>query len=248
MSPSSPMSRKEIKPGAVFIADAHYHGERDLLVSLLQSFLKNPPPQVFLMGDIFDLLIGNFPYLMEKNRPLIDVIEALGKQCEVFFFEGNHDFLLNGKIKHITYVPLSQQPMLFEMGGKTAALSHGDYDEGLAHNVLTRLLRNRFFIFLVHLVTFNFINNWYLKKTERKLKAKKLCRKFEDFEAYIGKKIKKNFQNADLIIEGHYHQGVSIKYGGKLYCNIDGFACNQSYSVVESTQDKISLSANQYKR
>jgi UDP-2,3-diacylglucosamine hydrolase len=242
------MSLKAIQPGAVFIADAHYHEERDALFSLLRSFLDAPPPQIFLMGDIFDLLIGSFPYLMEKNRRLIDVIEALGEKTEVYFFEGNHDFLLEGRLKNLTYIPLSQQPMLFDLNGKTAALSHGDYDEGPAHNMMTRLLRNPLFIKLIHLVTLNFLGNWYLKKTEKSLKAKKVCRKFENFEGYIAKKIKKNLQNADVIIEGHYHQGVSIKYGQKLYYNVDGFACNQSYSVVESDQDKISIRANQYKR
>lgn len=242
------MSRKAILPGAVFIADAHYHEERDTLFHFLSELLDTPPPQLFLMGDIFDLLIGEFPYLMAKNRPLIDVIEALGEKSEVYFFEGNHDFLLDGKFKNVTCVPLSRQPMLFELDGRTAALSHGDFDEGPAHNVMTRLLRNRLVIKLLHLVTFNFINNWYIKKTERKLKAKKLCRKFDNFEEYIGKKIKKNLQNADVVVEGHYHQGVTIKYGQKLYCNVAGFACNQSYSVVESAQDKISIHANQYKR
>ncbi len=242
------MSPKTIKPGAVFIADAHYHEERDALLFLLQDFLKTPPPQLFLMGDIFDFLIGIFPYLMEKNRPLIDVIEALGEKTEVYFFEGNHDFLLDGKIKNITYVPLAKQPMLFELNGKRVALSHGDFDESPRHNVMTRLARNYFFITFVHLVSFNFINNWYVKKTEQKLKAKRLCRRFDGFEAFIGKKIKKNLQNADVVIEGHYHQGVSIKYGQQLYFNVDGFACNQSYSVVESAQDKISMHANQYKR
>lgn len=242
------MSLRAIKPGAVFIADAHYHEGRDALYFLLQDFLDAPPPQLFLMGDIFDLLIGTFPYLMEKHKKMVDLIEAVGEKCEVFFFEGNHDFLLEGKLKNVTYIPLAEQPMLFAFNNQTVAVSHGDYDENITHNIMTRLLRNRFFIFCVHFVTFNFINNWFIKKTERNLKAKKLCRKFEDFDLFISKKITKNLQNADVVIEGHYHQGCAIKYDGKLYYNVDGFACNQSYSIVESDQDKISFAANEYKR
>jgi UDP-2,3-diacylglucosamine hydrolase len=238
------MSPDALKPGALFIADAHYHSERRELFFYLQTLLDSPPPQLFLMGDIFDLLIGTFPGLLDENRELIELIEQLGKRCEVYFFEGNHDFLLEGVFRHVTYVPLAKQPMLFAFGGQRVAVSHGDFDENPAHNLFTRLLRNRFFITALHWATFDFLGNWFVKKVQRNLKAKKLCRTFDDFEAFIIKKIKKNFQNADVVIEGHYHQGCLIKHDGKLYCNVDGFACNQSSIVVESAHDKISFRNN----
>lgn len=233
------MPPKELKPGAVFIADAHYHDERRELFQRLERLLDSPPPQLFLMGDIFDLLIGNFSYLMEKNAEVIRLIEALGEQCEVYYIEGNHDFLLAGKIKNITYVSLARQPVYFSAAGLRVAIAHGDYDENPTHTLFTKLIRNPLFITLLHIVTLNFLGNWFVKKVERGLKKKKLCKPFKDFEAFIAKKIKKNLQNADVVIEGHYHQGCGINLDGKQYYNVPGFACNQSNIVVESIKDKI---------
>ena len=149
----------EIRPGAVFIADAHYTDERTGLVGLLASFQASPPPQVFLMGDIFDLHIGPFPYLHRRNQPLIEQIEALAATCEVWYFEGNHDFLLEGCLSGVHYVPLGGQPMIFRFGDEQIALAHGDYDEGLLHGLFTRLIRSAVGIRLIHLMTFNFLGN-----------------------------------------------------------------------------------------
>jgi len=60
-----------IKNGAIFIADVHYNCNRKELIRLLDDFIQNPPPQLFLAGDIFDLLIGSFAYLAQINNDVI---------------------------------------------------------------------------------------------------------------------------------------------------------------------------------
>ena len=50
-----------IRENSIFIADAHFHPHDPRAFALLEKWLENPPPQVFLMGDIFHLLIGHIP-------------------------------------------------------------------------------------------------------------------------------------------------------------------------------------------
>ncbi|RDU65984.1 hypothetical protein CQA53_05015 [Helicobacter didelphidarum] len=77
---------------AIFIADSHFkQGDRELL----DFFAKIPKnKQVFLMGDIFHLLIGSMPTSCMSNHSLIHAIATLSQTNEVIFLEGNHDFFL----------------------------------------------------------------------------------------------------------------------------------------------------------
>ena len=45
------------------------------------------------------------------------------------------------------------------------------------------------------------------------------------------------FYEADVVIEGHYHQGEQYTIGKQKYINISSFACEQSYFVVEYGQN-----------
>lgn len=51
-----------IKEGALFIADAHDSVERAFFFDFLVYVNQNPPSQLFLMGDMFDLLVGSVSY------------------------------------------------------------------------------------------------------------------------------------------------------------------------------------------
>jgi len=83
-----------LKNGAIFIADAHYKKENERLYYLLLELNSSPPSQLFLVGDIFHLLL-DFPYLIEYNQKVIDLINEISKKTELYYFEGNHDFCLD---------------------------------------------------------------------------------------------------------------------------------------------------------
>ena len=90
-------------------------GKSDLL-GLLAALIENPPAQVFLMGDIAHLLIGHIPSSAKRNRALIATINELATKCEVFYFEGNHDFGLDSAIfPNVKIYPRCAQPALFAL-------------------------------------------------------------------------------------------------------------------------------------
>lgn len=50
---------------------------------------------LFLLGDIFDLWIGDHAYFREAYAPIIDEIQRLvSEKVDVHYFEGNHDLYL----------------------------------------------------------------------------------------------------------------------------------------------------------
>jgi UDP-2,3-diacylglucosamine hydrolase len=74
-----------LKNGAVFIADAHYSHSNETLYNVLINLNKTPPSQLFLVGDIFQLLL-NFPYLIEYNKKVITLINSISKKNRSLLF------------------------------------------------------------------------------------------------------------------------------------------------------------------
>ena len=76
---------KEIKEHALFIADAHYPHHGDTFFKILKKLEngKLKTPQLFLMGDIFDLLFGHNDYIKTFTQEAIHQINQLSKKIEI---------------------------------------------------------------------------------------------------------------------------------------------------------------------
>lgn len=68
-----------IKEGALFIADAHYPHHGNAFLTLLQQLDNGnlQSPQLFLMGDIFDLLFGYNDYIQTFSYEAITLLQKL---------------------------------------------------------------------------------------------------------------------------------------------------------------------------
>ena len=231
----------KIKNGAIFIADAHEDNQRDGFYTFLQKIDSKeiPTPQLFLMGDMFDLLVGKVEYGVKKYKKYIDLIEKISLHVDVIYFEGNHDFALSNLFKNAKTIPIQLQPMKFILEDDTLVyLSHGDKYGGFVHNTYTKLIRSSFILRIL-----NFIDrkkdNYLSKKIENDQLRKKFCTKIDNFEDIISSKIPNyNAKQNSYIIEGHYHQNHMFKLKEVNYINLPSFACNQSYFIVECFKDE----------
>ena len=113
-----------LKKGAIFVADVHYHpGLREEFIPFLERL---EAPQLFLMGDIFDLLVGGVEATVVQNAPLIQALNQWCADKECFYLEGNHDFLLADIFPGIKIIDRFAQPLVVQAGSKRVALAHGD--------------------------------------------------------------------------------------------------------------------------
>jgi len=134
-----------LKNGAVFIADAHYKKDDERLYYLLLELNSSPPPQFFLVGDIFHLLL-DFPYLIEYNKKVIELINKISQKTEVYYFEGNHDFCLDGVFdKNVI--------LLKELKKDRICINHGDLylDDKYKFHFFLNLLTKLHFLQKFHL-------------------------------------------------------------------------------------------------
>lgn len=226
----------KIKEGAIFIADAHENDKRNEFYLFLQKIDKKEitPTQLFLMGDMFDLLVGNVYYTTNKYRKYIDLLEKIAHHVEVFYFEGNHDFSLTNIFVNVKVIPIEKQPQKFILPNNTEALLlHGDKYGGILHKFYTKVIRSNKLLWALNVIDMK-IHNKISKKIENDLLHKKICLKIKNFEALI--KLKLDHYGASkesYIVEGHYHQNKKYHFSNINYINFSSFACNQSYFIVK---------------
>ena len=215
----------EIKESALFVADSHYPHHGNAFLELLQKLDNNEiqTPQLFLMGDNFDLLFGYNEYIQTFSSEAIDLLQKLSKKIEIHYFEGNHDFCLKELFPNINVYSRDEQPILFTLGEKKVALSHGDkYVTGFGYDLYCKVLRNKRTLTLLKPFEKSIIDD-----RMKKLSQKNICHTFEGFEKRVGK-ILEHYQHVDLVIEGHFHQSKII---GK-YVSLPSQACQNKVAII----------------
>ncbi|KIM06225.1 MAG: hypothetical protein KU38_13540 [Sulfurovum sp. FS08-3] len=219
---------RAIKEGAIFIADSHYPHHGEAIIELLTSLPPNTP-QLFLMGDIFDILFAHAPFLIEYNQKLIDLINALSDSIEIFYFEGNHDFNLQALFPKVTVYTLKQQPQIFTLGVQSVGLAHGDrFAMSKGYRFYTRFIRNQ------TLMRYLPFKQKLINRQIDLLKKKKICKKFEGFEKRVERILRcyrlHGYDDNFEVIEGHYHQGTFYQN----YIALPSLVCQKEIAFVEN--------------
>ncbi|AJD06861.1 UDP-2,3-diacylglucosamine diphosphatase [Campylobacter lari] len=227
------MQKIIIKENAIFIADAHENENRRGFWEFLQALKdkKIQAPQLFLMGDIFDLLIYEVKATHGFAKVYIDLLEELADEIEIIYLEGNHDFNLAKFFKKVKVFSIKQQPLLCEFQDKTLVkLAHGDIFLKPFLQFCLKSLRNHYLLFFL-----NFLNIISKEKITQKIlknqNKKQLIRKIPHFSTLIKERLK--HYNIGFMIEGHYHQDVFLEYENIKYLNLATFAYKESFFVVK---------------
>lgn len=224
------MFHNEIKEGAFFVADAHEsENKRRVFGKLLDEIYteKLKPTQLFLMGDIFDVLIGSDRFCTLLWSEYIKKIDEIAQKIDVFYFEGNHDFDLQKIFSHVKIVTWQNQPLCFICKDKKILLSHGDSFDKLSYKIYTYFIRSKVTIFFLNL--FQKVSNCKITRDlSKKLEKKNICTKIHNFEKIVEDKIDK-YKDCDYVVEGHYHQNISFMSKDKKYINLASFACENIY-------------------
>ena len=246
-----------IKDGAIFIGDAHENVNRDGFLKFLRAIDSGEikqPPQIFLLGDMFDFLTGEGKYTREFYAEHLGLIDKISEKIEIFYFEGNHDFRLSNLFKKtreicdghemqsgkgVMVYDICAQPANFKtISGEHVQIAHGDIFLPFIDKYALRFLRLRWFLKFMNAL--DLILNFKISKAILdKLTKKNLHYKIPNFKELISKHIQ-GFE-ADIVIEGHYHQGELFDIYDRFYVNLPCFACEQSYFVVEYAQQKLNL-------
>jgi UDP-2,3-diacylglucosamine hydrolase len=228
--------------GAVFVADAHCASYRPALLTLLQHFAMHPPPQLVLMGDMFDVLVGDYAPSLRMNQKAVACLRALSRKTDLFYLEGNHDYNLASVFPHARVFSREEQPIQISFKDQKLALAHGDIGCGMLYAMYMRWIRS-FWVIKTLEHGDNMLGGIISRSLNRWLASKDLCRIFDGFELLAQRRIStmKCMRECDVLIEGHYHQGKSFQHSNGCYFNLEAHACNQSHYVLEWTNGETVL-------
>jgi len=217
----------KIKENALFIADAHYphHGEEFLKILQKIATKELNPPQLFLMGDIFDLLFGHNEYIQTFSKEAIRLLQEISKTIEIIYLEGNHDFCLKELFPNVKVYTREEQPIHLTLNNQDVYLSHGDkYKTGFGYNLYSKILRNKITLTLLKPFEKQIINH-----RMKKLKAKNICGNFKGYQKRFDA-IRSHYPEDSLIIEGHFHQSLVHRN----YVSLPSLACQKKVGLVSN--------------
>ena len=222
-----------IQESAIFVADSHFNQQRDAFYLFLEQ-LKNKTitiPQLFLMGDMFEFITQESHYFVKQNKKVITLLNELSLTMEIVYLEGNHDYNLNKLFPKILVIPRKLQPLMASYNQQKVALSHGDNFTPFFYNLYCKIIRNKPLLVFLNAIDFN---HWLSKRIDEALSAKNICHTFTHFEKWVEKRLE--HYDADLIIEGHFHQGKEFVFSHKRYVNVPSLFCSQEYLILQNNQ------------
>ena len=220
----------KLENDAIFISDAHANENRKQFLGFLNyiNSQKQPPKQIFMLGDMFDYL-SNTDYVQKFYEKEIKLINEISQKCEIFYFEGNHDFNLKNIFPNAEVFPIKNQPVIFKSEfDDLIQVAHGDI---YSSKPSPKYLRNKLFLKIANSI--DKICNFAVTK---KQSQKNLDKKLENFTQIIGEKI--HHYTARTVIEGHYHQDEILHFGAIRYINLNSFALKmQIYRFKEKSNE-----------
>ena len=113
----------------LFASDVHLSAHRPVAVAAFSQFLSGPArraDRLFLLGDMFDLWLGDDDDRAPHPEVEAALAETVSAGIPVDLIRGNHDFLLGDAFAERTGCRLVDEPHVIEVMGERTVLLHGD--------------------------------------------------------------------------------------------------------------------------
>jgi UDP-2,3-diacylglucosamine hydrolase len=111
-----------------FISDLHLQADEPATAAAFARYLQSTPADaVFLLGDIFEVWIGDDAAVAGSfEAGIAGRLKASAATRALFFLHGNRDFLVGENYLRSAGVTLLADPCLLQWNGRRWLLSHGD--------------------------------------------------------------------------------------------------------------------------
>ena len=117
---------------AYFVSDLHLvnieHERSQIFLRFLQRLkVEKECTHLFLLGDIFDLWVGNRSYFVHSFAPIVEALKHLQAEgIEIHYFEGNHDLHLQKFWQDQVGCKVHGEAYYLTLAGWRLRLEHGD--------------------------------------------------------------------------------------------------------------------------
>jgi UDP-2,3-diacylglucosamine hydrolase len=201
------------------LSDLHIKHDASEEAKFFERFVNESIDQnvdaLFLLGDIFDLLIGSDSKMIDEYpRVFSSLKKALNKNIKVYFVEGNHDFHLDifFKKKFTDYYNKNlfycTNAVMNVCGEDKILLCHGDDIEidNLTYQLYRLFIRSNWIKFIANHLLNNNIINYIGKNASRKSRRYSQNYNVDQVKLKFRKSAEIQIQNGyNVIICGHSH-------------------------------------------
>lgn len=233
------------------ISDVHAKLEEDSYVLLNKFFNQKDTissDKIFLLGDIFDLMVGEFSqYTSRYEEYFKNIKECLDRGQEVYVFEGNHDFHLEQVYydydKRIKYI---KSNLRLSLNGKSYLFNHGDIVDvdNKAYERWKKIYSSKpFGFFLKYIIPYRLVLSLGDKASNNsRNRGKKTFNKEQFREKYRNgaMKIMKEL-DVDVLVCGHTHIQENYKKDAKNYINIGYPNESKEFLLISDVAEEFRL-------
>ncbi len=228
---------------AIFLADAHLRQPHDQNYQLLLEFLDQQQDLdgLFLLGDIFEFLLGYRHVTFSAYIPILEKLRQLSNNgTKLYFVEGNHDFNLGTSFTTTINCTLITNQQLIDWDGKKLLLSHGDLlNPNKNYQRLRSFWRSGLIRFLSQIVHPDLVWSfgiWLSDKSNNKRHGRCRWDPSHLIEPLADSELA---QSADAIICGHFHQPLKKEYQGKQIIAVGDWIEQLSYAEMIDGQIEL---------
>ena len=239
----------------VSISDVHIKAPGDFPEKLFLEFLRHPKTQkadiIFLLGDIFDLLVGKgFNVVDRYNEVFSELRNLLLAGKKIHQFEGNHDFHFKKLLKDLCVEwnidadswQYYSNIELMNIGDKKILFGHGDEIEIGNYSY-------KFYKLWIRSFPIKFLSNYvvpgqFVQAIGDRASANSRARNEQRYDEYsVNEEVRPSFRKAariaatnnkaDIVICGHSHCKDHINENGVEYINNGYFPVTKSFVSYE---------------
>lgn len=234
------------------LGEAHTDERYPLFLQVLKAFNESDIQELLLMGDIFDILIGNKKFWKNIHPDFFKELEtAQNNHKKITWVQGNHDFQLKGLLEPLGVHWISDHEVLQRESAKIS-VSHGDLADksNKLHPIWRGFLNSKAMAALIFLIPEKLGQDKIYPLTLKLSKASrrvsnsidesKLRNAVETFRTHaknLGDKHK-----ADLVILGHSHISDEVQITPTAsYLNLGSWLSDPQVALVEIENKKLSV-------
>jgi len=219
---------------SVFLGDAHLGHDpgpvHDRLITFLDDLVAD---RLFVMGDLFDFLVGLGRRVPPHAAPVLDALtRAADRGIGVAYVEGNHDFHLGPVLD--PRIQVLSGPGDLALGGVDIHLAHGDEiqrnDPGYA--LLRPLVRSAPVIGLGRLLGTGLVHRLGRgsAETSRTMRAGRSRNWRDEKLRYVRRRVERG---CDLVVLGHSHQLFCEPVGPGWVLQVGRFDYRSQHAVLD---------------
>ncbi len=201
--------------------------------------------KLWLLGDIFDLLVGNFNFWRKLHQPIFHELKELQRSgCEILWLEGNHDFHML-EIANLVGAEVRDGPQILDLGKekKKVYLAHGDLvntaDE--AYMRWRAFTRNPYFRKSISLIPEAFAESRLrglaekISATSRNYSARHDNNLIDLYRNFARNRFYEGF---DAVFMGHCHEKDLFEQGRHFYLNLGSWlGTSMEFAVWQPKKD-----------